>query len=362
MPTPKEDDNGAAWARWYQKQEQLREQCLAVASGKAPLETVPAPCLAALETHRNVMGRVLAATHAETGGLPSGANSLNRSDSLQSGGMGAIARVVHLAALEVWELLSRGHPVEAMNTCLDALALSRELALGGGLYGSKLSAQSQEIVYPSCAAALDAVPLGRKREALEQLSRLQRGFPPPSRLLREESVFLQLRTFGPDFLPLEALSRLPPAAKTLVHGGGGWFFFTSRVGHPLVRRYIWRRNVSLFDQMMAVADLPPDERQRAFARIDADHALLADYPGAVSARTFHRELAHLEPQHLRAVALATLVQVDITRTEQGRWPTTLPADATGLFSLQLVSAQEARLVPLNTEAAENTLSVTADER
>jgi hypothetical protein len=354
VPRPEDEENEAAWEKWSQASEKLHTQCLAAATGKAPLEQMPPPCRKALDEGRKVMRDVLAATHAETGGLPAGADNLRRN------GLDSLAHVMELAALETRTLVAEGHALEAVDTCLDALALSRELSLGGGLEGSKLSASSQELVYRPCAAALDAAPVERKRQALTQLAQLSQGIASPAAVLREESVFHQLTTFGVDFLSREAIARLPPGGKALVGASGGWVYFTSRIGHPLLRRYIWRRNVSLFDHMLAVADLPPDDRKRAFARIDADHTLLAGYPGTVSALQYHRELAHLEPQRLRAAMLTALVQVDLGRAEQGRWPTTLPPEAAEQLALTVISEQQARLTPLDAGAAEHALVLTAD--
>jgi len=358
---PQEDDEAAseAWSRAFTL---LQERCREVASGMAPLETLPSPCHKEFEDGRELMRRVLVATHAESGGLPAGGGSLSRDDSyLHPSGMQALARVVQWAALESRLLLAAGHPEQAVDTCLDALALSRELSLGGGLHGGKLSASTQEIAYRPCAAALDAAPLRRKQQALEQLARLREGLAPPSTLLREESVFQQLAVFGPDFLPTEAISRLPPAGRKLISARGGWFYFPSRLGHPLLRQYLWRRNVSLFDAMVSKADLPPTERQRAFARLDAKYALLAGLPGAVHAVEYQRELAAMDVQRLQVEVLVALVQVDIARAEQGRWPATLPAGAAQPLRLEVLSGQEARLVPGDAALEGHALRLTADK-
>jgi hypothetical protein len=360
VPRPQGEDEAAseAWSRAFAA---LHEQCREVASGTAPLETMPPPCRKELEEGREIMRRVLAATHAKKGGLPAGAGSLSRTDSyLHPSGMSALGRVVQLAALETRLLLAAGRREQAVDTCLDALALSRELSLGGGLHGGKLSASTQELAYRPCAAALDAASVERKRQALEQLARLWEGLPPPSALLREESVFQQLAVFGPEFFPPEALSRLPPAGRTLIESRGGWFYFPSRIGHPLLRQYLWRRNASLFDAMADKADLPPAERQRAFTRLDADHALLAGHPGAVSALKYHRELASLDSQRVQAAMLVALVQVDIARAEQGRWPAPLPDGAAQPLRLEVLSGQEARLIPGDAALEGHVLRLTAD--
>jgi hypothetical protein len=113
--------------------------------------------------------------------------------------------------------------------------------------------------------------------------------------------------------------------------------------------------------MVGKADLPPTERQRAFARLDADHAFLAGLPGAMDAMEYHRELASVDAQRLQAVILVALVQVDIARAEQGRWPATIPNGAAQLLRLEVLSGQEARLVPGDTALEGHALRLTADE-
>ncbi|MDY7226219.1 hypothetical protein [Hyalangium rubrum] len=360
MSRPEGEDEVAseAWSKAFQA---LREQCLDVTVGKLSLEKMPAPCRKALDQGRQVMRRVLAATHAEVGGLPAGAGSLSRpSFSREPSGMRALERVVELAALETRLLVAEGHAQEAVDVCLDSLAVSRELSLGGALHGSQLSASSQALTYRPCAEALDKASVERKRQALVQIGRLREGRPSFSAVLREESVFHQLTTFGPDFLPPEALSRLPPAGRTLVNAHSGWFFFTSRIGHPMLRRYLWRRNVSMFDAMAAAADLPQGERHQAFARIDAAHTLLSDFPNAVHALEYHRQWELLAPQDVQLAALMVLVEVDISRAERGAWPAPLTPPTAEGFSLQVLNEEEALLAPHDAKLAEYALPLAAD--
>jgi hypothetical protein len=127
-----------------------------------------------------------------------------------------------------------------------------------------------------------------------------------------------------------------------------------------MRQYLWRQNVSLQDAMVRKADLPPAERQRAFVQLDADHALLTGHPGGVSAVKYHRELAALDAQRLQAVVLVALVQVDIARAEQGRWPAALPDAAAQQLRLEVLSGQEARLIPRDAALEGHALRLTAD--
>jgi hypothetical protein len=123
---------------------------------------------------------------------------------------------------------------------------------------------------------------------------------------------------------------------------------------------VWRRNVSVFDSMAAAADLPRAERLRAFHRIDADHALLSDDPHAVHAMDYHRRLEELDHARIQASLLMVLVQVDIARSEQRHWPTTLPADEARWLSLNASSDNVALLLPRETDFARHALLVSAD--
>jgi hypothetical protein len=112
--------------------------------------------------------------------------------------------------------------------------------------------------------------------------------------------------------------------------------------------------------MIAKADLPPNERQRAFARLDTDHSLLSGYPGTVSALDFHQELESFESQRLQSLMLSTLVEVDIARAKLGHWPPALAPPAAKLLSLEVLSNREAMLTPRDAKFAGQALPLTAD--
>ncbi|MDY7232782.1 hypothetical protein [Hyalangium rubrum] len=337
----------------------LEEQCQAVSRGEAPLSAAPGACLEVLHKSRELLHRVLVATRVEVGGLPASMGGLARpADLLDPTRMNSLKRVVELAALETRVLGAEGRPEEAVDTCLDALALSRELSLGGGMYGRALSASCHEFLFQPCAQALDVAPRERQRLALEQLARLRQGFPPLSAVLREESVYEQLSAYG-DLVSPPAFDLLPPQSQELVTPHDSWMFAYARSSrHPRLRPYEWRRNAALFDAMVAAADLPPEQRREAFLAIDENTGLL---PGEHRwrAKDYHDQAETFAAQPLQALALAALVEVDLARAEQGAWPEVLSPELEAAFWLDPESDFEAWLVPRDARLGVEELRLTA---
>ncbi|WP_404365544.1 hypothetical protein ACIHQR_34910 [Corallococcus coralloides] len=292
----------------------------AVTEGRAPVTDLPASRLEALERGLPLTHQVLAATHAESGGLPEDLRplsgpELSRRDAL----IHALRRVVEDAALQTRRLVARGEADAAVDTCVDTLALSRELALGGGLVGLRLSAAGYARAWRPCADALDAASLTRKRQAVSQLTRLHEGFPPVSLTLHEESVAAQLRAFR-DLLSDDARAALPPT----------WFDAPGQPG-ALSRRLQWRQWVEDADRLLAVVDQPAEERRRALAALEARKA--GEYfrqEEAPAVRLSPEDLEALELRALRSEALIALVEVDVARAEKGQWPRALPTRTTSL--------------------------------
>ncbi|NOJ91737.1 hypothetical protein HMI51_02095 [Corallococcus coralloides] len=292
----------------------------AVTEGRAPVTDLPAPRLEALEQGLPLLRQVLAATHAESGGLPEDLRPLagpevSRRDAL----IHALRHVVEDAALETRRLVSRGEADPAVDTCLDTLALSRELALGGGLVGQRLSAAGYARMWRPCTDAIDAASLSRKRQAISQLTRLHEGFPPVSLTLHEESVAAQLHAFR-DLLSEDTRAALPPT-------------WSDAPGQPsaLSRRLQWRQWVEDADRLLAVADQPAEERRRSLAALEARKA--GEYfrqAEAPSVRLSPEDLEALELRALRSEALIALAEVDVARAEKGQWPRALPTRTTSL--------------------------------
>jgi hypothetical protein len=327
---------------YTQADEALVGQCRLVSRGDAPLETAPWECLELLREHRELIHRVLATTRAEIGGLPENLGSLARPIEDIPQGINLLSRVAELAALETQVLRAEGRPEEAVDTCLDGLALSRELSLGAGMYGLELSAQSHDTLFLPCAAALEAAPLERQREAREQLARLRQGYPPLSTVLREESVYRQLITYG-DLLSPPTIDALPAEAQLLLESES-LYYYGPPGEYPRLRPYVWRRNVATFDAMVAVADLPAEQRRKAFSSINLGQGLvLAEQAWSPEAYSYQAD--KLEPQRYQALALAAIIEVELARAEQGTWPETLPPLVAGTFLLTADTALEAWLVP-----------------
>jgi hypothetical protein len=331
--------------------------CLAVTEGRAPVSELPPPCREAVERGWEGVARVLAATHAEEGGLPEGLGPLVApSHPYASDGLLALLHLVRLAGLEARLRLARGRAEEAVDLCLDALALSRELAAGGGLVGHMVSASGSETLYRPCAAALDAASLARKRSAVTQLARLAEGLVPFSQTMREESAVMQLMVFG-ELLSAEQLAALPPGARAVATRTSGLLAHTS---NPLDVRLAWRKTVKVYDALVPVVDLGPEARRRAFSAIDA-RASGELYPAqGPEAEAYARFAERVEVLRLQHDALQALVEVDLRRAETGRWPESPPHRAVHSFVLESSQPGEALLKPCAAQLQEHALRVTAD--
>jgi hypothetical protein len=330
--------------------------CKLVELGTAPFERLAEPCRQLLESRRELLPRILAATRAETGGLPPGLTAFSDPQHPFQKGRTALRHLPRLAGLEIRRLLSEGQPGAAVDTCMDALALSREFALGGAFTGMLLSSQSIEHLYQPCASALDTAPGQRKRQALGQLARLRQGFPPLSSVLQSDSVLTQLSYYG-SLLSKEQLAALEPAAAALARDA---LDQTVLPGPRVLARHHWRTSVRFLDALVAAADLPPNERQKAFARIDlALSNRWFDVPPEEAAQ-LHELALKADRRGLLLEALSTLVQVDLERSEQGRWPAALPSGAVPPLALETSSPTEAHLKPSDPTLDGYALRLTAD--
>lgn len=336
----------------------LGQSCRDVADGKLPTSALSSACAETLERARPLLEQVLAATHAEVGGLPRSLGVLAPFTQARANGRFALMYVVNLAALDTRLKLAEGRPLAALDTCLDALALSRELELGGGMEGQLLSATGHGVLYRPCADALDAAPTERKRLAISQLVKLAEGFAPFSMTLRHESALVQLVHFR-GLLSDEALAALPSGSQDCVPPE--LRDAEASDDGPLAARRAWWTLVEGFDALTTAADLPTPARRRAFALMEAseEEEQLGSIHGPHVA-TYGEYAERLDLRKLQHDALITLAEVDLARAERGHWPESPPRHKDSSFVLETLGPTEARLQPCSRAHAAHGLRVTAD--
>jgi hypothetical protein len=168
----------------------------AVTSGKAPYAELPKQWADAVDAGHTGLQTLLLATHLEKGGIPEGLGVLGSPrDPLQEA-WPLLRAAGKLAALEVARLESEGAVPLAVVTCIDALAVSRELSASGAVVGRMVAVGwVRELFYP-CARAIDrALPEAQGRAAA-QLSLLRKAVPPFTELVRRDAIGAQLQLFG----------------------------------------------------------------------------------------------------------------------------------------------------------------------
>ncbi len=240
----------------------VARECEHVSIGNVEPHSTRADCLGVLERERALMNRVLAATHAASGGLPTGLGiPSDPAHPHENKGLEALLHVVRLAALETRLQLLAGKTEAAVDTCVDALALGREMTLGAGTKGRMKASHAYQLLYPPCAAALGAAPAARKRLAAAQLVTLREGMPRLSQSLREDAVAAQLPLYAHLFFDDEERAALAPLSARIVAAGPRGFWVLERHEDPWLRLE-WRRAVRMFDTLLAVADLPAERRRR----------------------------------------------------------------------------------------------------
>ena len=168
----------------------------AVTAGEAPWEQLPKQWAEALDAGHTGLQTLLLATHLEKGGIPEGLGVLGSPrDPLQEA-WPLLRAAGTLAALEVARLDGEGAVPLAVATCLDALAVSRELSASGAVVGRVVAVGwVRELFYP-CARAIDRALPEQQRLAAAQLSLLRKAVPPFPELVRRDATGAQLQLFG----------------------------------------------------------------------------------------------------------------------------------------------------------------------
>jgi hypothetical protein len=340
------------------------DPCLPIITGQQPIAALPDECMQALDAGRSLVRRVLAATRAEHGGMPGLVRKpvvgymffhpLQGLPSAMPVGRELLI-LARLAALEIRFLVSQGQSAEAVDLCLDTLALGRDMTLGSGVDARNVSSQVQTLAYRPCAAALAAASVERQRLAVEQLERLRQGWPSLADTVRVESVACQLYMYG-GLLSPQQLGLLPPTAQALADRPS--FRWDDNVASRMVAREMWRLSSDWFEAMKEAAAQPPATLAKAFGDVDArfqSQKGLGVAPPTVA--PYLSLVRQSELQKLQLDALLGLVQVHLARSEQGRWPQALPPSASERLTLSVNPEGHVMLAPRDATFAEQALEL-----
>jgi hypothetical protein len=347
------------------------EPCLDVQFGILPWEAVPPECAARLEHGRELLGRVLAATHSRSSGMPlvlTLTNSRRIKETDDVAAVLALREMPQLAALEIRRELSAGRSAEALSVCLDGLTLSREHALTATAEGSHDVWRIAGTLYRSCTAALAMLPDARRAEVLQQLRALRASLPPPSRSFRLEAVRDPFSTSGLLLSP-EQLEQLAAPMRPIAQHPR-WYPFAPDAWwlRPFVKENLARKFEYL--QALAVAaDLEPAAREAQFELLHEAFTRTwnpLDTVSKASFASYHARYAHELGAALDFLIAQVLVQE--ARERDGRWPESVPELSLGerawlptsfRLKVEVDDATRALLEPVDPALAELTLPLKA---
>lgn len=257
---------------------------------------------------------LLEATHAQAGGLPPGLE------------VGTAGRDSWAAVPAVANALQRRveEPSATETTCLDALAVGRDLARGGGTLGLSAGLVVTQAIFPRCGALLTSASPERQALALTALTQLLAGSPTLARAFREGDLDAQIHTFGRWMRPqdVEALSpAIQQAARTAQVLSTHFWKRQALLG-------VWVRASKTTHAAMNALVLPAAERDQVLERLEG----LIDTPSVGLLTGWRTAIA----QHERRLALLRLLHLATRFSfEEGstrRWPA-LSAVESGDFTL-----------------------------
>lgn len=293
-------------------------ECLDVIQGRRPVSELSSPCRKQLETHRALLGRLLRLSRTETLGHPTASQPLSHARASWD----EVRELLYLAALETRLQAEGAQSDAAVETCLDALALARDLG-AVGTYSLELSLRATGWLFLPCQTALARASSPRVRAASDALRHLREGWSPLSLVLQRSTVGHHLGYACVIFSP-EERARLPepyraclkprPSCQPHLDRQAWWF-----------RNHTFLRGLENDTQGIAVVDLPSAQRVPRLAaltqlRRSSWNPMLSWY------RDDHGEFADkADLQRAQMDLLLALTWVRAYRAEHGEWPQALPA-------------------------------------
>ena len=305
----------------------LDEACYPVLKRALPLSELPPSCREQLARLRPSMRLALRASRASDGALPEELLLFPpppHSDPQLA--RDRLTQLIALAALEVRLQTEAGQADAAAETCLDALALSRDLGRGAGLAGATRTVIDVELLFIPCQGALSRASPPSLRRSAAGLRRLREGLIPLSSAATEEHLQQALRR-------LEGVNA-PARMAELAGGARGYWQLLGDTRSPW---YALTCCEWLFPSMVRHAVLEGDRRNRRLVSL-ADLPLARFRPAleALNERPSWNFLVGLETLYLPRLAirmkrqraevelLLALTRVRLHRAEHGVWPTALP--------------------------------------
>ena len=177
-------------------------------SGKDPISQLDSEASADLALHHGAMQTALQATHAQFARPPASLRLFAFFGPDES--FVDVQQAVKLAALDVLTVLDQGGADEAIEECVDALALGRDVSYPSVL-GRVVGVAVTGISAHACGRALSAAPQATVERARMQLAAIRRATPRFADILRREHLFQQL-------LMADSDAGLPEGARVFIAG------------------------------------------------------------------------------------------------------------------------------------------------
>jgi len=283
--------------------------CLRVARGQAAWSSLPIRCRTAVTATLPIWQALLAATHARLAGGPDGF-SIGRGDPASSHHRDPavtdylyLGSATYLLVLALREQLERGQVSEALSTCVDGLALGRDLAHGGHHLQVRWGASMQFQLLQPCIAALEAGDAAGRRDALARIEAVRAGMPAFADLILNDSTDELIWLSRPS----DESNRVSAAIER-----------TKRDFDLLRRDRQAKRLAEVADEVRVARQRVMDAAAAADRERDREGKTVADSLGQLT-----KEVDRFSNQRLELDVLIATAAALVHRDREGRWPTSI---------------------------------------
>jgi hypothetical protein len=210
-----------------------------------------------------------------------------------------------------------GRSEEALEMCVDAMAMGRDLIYSHNIHAVKYGVAMMGWIASTCAEVVDAASVASKRRAQRQVASIASAVPSFETIMKTARLRREAISFGP-LIPRERIQGLPLEARLILLAnastastGAWWTGITER------RR--WLESVAVDNYTGPLWSATRKAKKRAY--LDAigrfEHEFLAEWEEDMSAEDYYRaDLTRLN-------VLQALSLVDGYQAQHGRWPRTL---------------------------------------